>query len=165
MSLSNDLYTRNSHAYCIGVCLAWCLASEGTQSMHEYLLSCFRAANPNTEPQYWMSDRDNAQINAIQKIYPKSTVLLCWWHVLHAWQQHFKTSSFPELWQKLKEWIRVTDNLVFNDYWQAIQLLAPESFKNYLQDNWLSVQKLWSAVYRTERCIHTISDTNMLIES
>ncbi|KAF8170157.1 hypothetical protein BJ912DRAFT_997691 [Pholiota molesta] len=45
-------------------------------------------------------------MNSIQLVYPKATLFLCWWHVLHAWQQHFVTSSFPELWDLLKKWIR-----------------------------------------------------------
>jgi hypothetical protein len=60
-------------------------------------------------------------------------LLLCWWHVLRAWQQHFITTSFPELWDVLKSWIRITDETEFNKSWAKVQ----ESFTEYIITYWL----------------------------
>jgi len=62
-------------------------------------------------------------------------LLLCWWHVLHVWQQHFITTSFPELWDVLKSWIRITDETKFNKSWAKVQ----ESFTEYIITYWLLV--------------------------
>lgn len=106
-------------------------------------------------------------MNAIKSRYPKSTLLLCWWHVLHAWQQHFVVSSFPALWDVLKKWIRITDPVEFWEYWSEIKSLAPKSMIKYLQSYWLesSMIPLWSAVYRNDRTIFQQCDTNMLVEA
>jgi hypothetical protein len=70
-----------------------------------FLLHSVRAANPGIKPKRIMSDKDQAQMNEIWVVYPESQLLLCWWHVLHAWQQHFVTSQHPKLWDLLKAWI------------------------------------------------------------
>lgn len=148
-----------------GVPLAWCLASEGTENMHRFFLKTFQEANPNVSPKFFMSDKDRPQMNAIQSTYADTRLLLCWWHVLHAWQQHFNINAFPTLWQKLKKWIRITDEEEFEAYWVDIQQLAPSSFRDYLEKHWMNEQSFWSAVHRKGRSIDELSDTNMLIEA
>lgn len=94
-------------------------------------------------------------------------ILLCWWHVLHAWQLHFHISTNPELWDLLKQWIRMTSQDEFDAAWIKIQDIAPQNFVDYLKQYWMSdkVVRMWSAVYRTERTIFVACDTNMLIEA
>jgi len=46
-----------------------------------------------------MTDCDQAQMNAITTVYPGTTMLLCWWHVLHVIWMHFHTDEFPQLWE------------------------------------------------------------------
>ena len=143
------------------------LASEGTQEMHLFYLRSFRLKNPSVIPRFFMSDKDHAQMNAIEIVYPapETRLLLCWWHVLHAWQQHFHINEFPELWEDLKRWIRIDDAAAFEAHWVKIQSEAPTSMVNYLQKNWMNATHLWSAVARRGRSIHELSDTNMLIEA
>ncbi len=45
-----------------------------------------------------MTDRDQAQVNAICDVYPSCHVLYCWWHVLHAIWTHFVITKFQDLW-------------------------------------------------------------------
>jgi hypothetical protein len=113
-----------------------------------------------------MSDFDFAQINACLAAY-QSFILLCWWHVLHTWQQHFHIASHPELWDVLKKWIRMTEQADFDAAWQQIQGMAPESFINYLCRYWMPehIVRMWSAVHRKNRSIWELCDTNMLIEA
>ncbi|KAJ7347674.1 hypothetical protein DFH08DRAFT_960107 [Mycena albidolilacea] len=112
-----------------------------------------------------MSDFDWAQINACWDVY-HSLILLCWWHVLHAWQQHFHISQNPELWELLKKWVRMTHEDEFNAAWAEIQRIAPPKFVVYLKQYWMPahVVRMWSAVHRKDRTIFECCDTNMLIE-
>jgi hypothetical protein len=41
-----------------------------------------------------MTDCDQAQISALETVYPQTWVILCRWHVLHAIQSHFQTDHF-----------------------------------------------------------------------
>ena len=110
-----------------------------------------------------MSDFDKAQINVIKCRYPESQLFLCWWHVLHAWQQHLVIVHFQELWKLLKGWIRVTEKSEFEDCWEKIQQLAPASFIEYILEYWMPVWHMWSATERKDRTIFEISETNMLV--
>jgi hypothetical protein len=103
------------------------LASSGTQATISYFLRLNRLRSPLIKPRYIISDFDWAQIHACIAEY-EAFILLCWWHVLHAWQQHFKISSHPDLWELLKQWIRITDEAEFYMMWNRINSKAPQSF-------------------------------------
>ncbi|KAJ7436515.1 hypothetical protein B0H11DRAFT_1754820 [Mycena galericulata] len=143
---------------------AWMLASNGTEVTIDYFLSLLRKTHPNIKPRKFMSDKDWAQLNAIFRRYPESHVLLCWWHVLHAWQQHFSIVHHPELWELLKGWIRITGDAEFSARWDEIKALAPPSVISYLETNWLSDRdvEMWSAKFRRDRNVFELGDTNML---
>lgn len=143
----------------------WMISSNGTEDTIHFFLKTIRLQNPDTIPELFMSDKDHAQMNAIQRAYPESALLLCWWHVLHAWQQHFVPTQFPELWQLLKGWIRIIDEVKFRECWAQIQAIAPKSFIAYLKTYWINDIKLWSAVFRKHRNIFQTCDTNMLVEA
>ena len=51
--------------------------------------------------------------------------------------------------------------------WEWIQTdpLVPKSFVDYLQNNWMGIVPLWSAIYRKSCSIFQEGDTNMLIEA
>lgn len=114
-----------------------------------------------------MLDHDQSMINALHIVYPLVFLLLCWWHVLHAWQQHFSITVYPELWDKLKAWIRVTDINTFNSIKAEIFALAPQSFSEYLETYWLtdSFLPMWSASYCTQCSIFQDINMNMITEA
>ncbi|KZV87284.1 hypothetical protein EXIGLDRAFT_840088 [Exidia glandulosa HHB12029] len=149
-----------------GLPVAWMVSSNGTEQTLTHFLRVFRARNP-VVPRIWMSDKDRAQLNSLRAVYSELfvLVLLCWWHVLHAWQQHFSTTLYATLWTLLKRWIRITDEAEFWTHWEAIQREAPASFIEYIKKEWLPEREMWSAVSRTERNVFERSDTNMLVES
>ena len=147
---------------------AWMISSNAIQETITYFLRTIATHNPTVMPAIVMSDKDQAQMNAVRDVFPKSRLYLCWWHVLHAWQQHFNICAYPVLWEKLKLFIRITDEQQFWREWEAIQACAPPSVTKYLTDHWLkdrSIVMLWSAVYRTDRSIFADCDTNMLVEA
>ncbi|KAJ7611273.1 hypothetical protein FB45DRAFT_844073 [Roridomyces roridus] len=143
------------------------LASSGTQATIQHFLTLVQARTPQVVPRYIMSDFDWAQINACAAVFTLAIILLCWWHVLHAWQQHFHISLHPELWKRLKQWPRVSDEAEFWVVWSEIQQLAPPSMVSYLEKTWMPerVRRMWSGVHRVGRSILDNSDTNMHVES
>lgn len=141
------------------------ISSNATEETIYFFLRVLRAANPTVLPRYFMSDKDHAQMNAIRRAYCEAILLLCWWHVLHAWQQHFRVDYHEELWTELKRWIRLVSKTEFDACWQKIQRIAPRSVVQYLISYWLPDVALWSAMHRTDRNIYEVSDTNMLIEA
>jgi hypothetical protein len=148
-----------------GMPIAWMVSSNAHQETLTFLLRTIRASNPEIRPKRIMSDKDRAQMNSIRLIYPESKLLLCWWHVLHAWQQHFVTSQHPELWALLKAWVRITDQETFDKQWQAIKEIAPASVVRYLEMEWCVDTSLWSAVACKDCSVLELSDTNMLVEA
>lgn len=97
-------------------------------------------AVPRTEPKdasVVHVRKDHAQLNAIRLIYLAVHILLCWWHVLHAWQQHLSIKDFPELWELLKKWIRIGDEKEFQAAWKKIKDISSVSFRDYLKKNWI----------------------------
>jgi hypothetical protein len=145
--------------------IAWMICSNATEVTIDYFITRIQALSPNIIPRIWMSDADRAQMNVIRRRYVQSLLFLCWWHVLHAWQQHFSIEQYPELWELLKRWIRITDENEFEVQWVKIRSVAPPSVIEYLQTNWLVEQHLWSAVSRKNRHVFEEGDTNMLVEA
>lgn len=141
------------------------ISSNATEPTVNFFLETLRKCNPDVIPNVFMSDFDKTQIKVIPRWYPEALLLLCWWHVLHAWQQHITTSHYPELWTLLKGWIRITNKSQFDECWEKIRVLAPASFISYIMEYWLPVWELWSAQKRTERNIFELGDTNMLVEA
>ena len=119
------------------------------------------------EPRDHTRDRDQAQLNAITAVYPGSTVLLCWWHVLCVMRMHFQTEEFPRLWERVHEWVKMPNQSKFESWWDEMQndLEVPLSFLDYLKINWMPIVPIWSGSARQHCTIFQESDTNMLIES
>src|SRR5580692_7879374 len=95
-----------------------------------FFLKWIKDASPSITPRILMTDRDQAQITALQTVYPQSQVLLCTWHVLHTMRSHFATNEFLDLWNNIKAWVK-TDNLMeFFNLWDKISTdpSVPQSF-------------------------------------
>ncbi|KAJ7029405.1 hypothetical protein C8F04DRAFT_962988, partial [Mycena alexandri] len=144
---------------------AFMVSSNGKEVTVDHFLATIVEQNPTICPHLFMSDFDWCQLNSIARRYPKFCILLCWWHVLHAWQGHFVTQHYPVLWERLKTWIRITDQEEFNARWAEIKTLAPKSIRDYLETFYMPVVHMWSAVYRSDRSIFETCDTNMLVEA
>jgi transposase-like protein len=142
------------------------LSSSGTEATIQFFLNFVKSHSPEVVPAIIMSDRDKAQMNAINAVYPDSKLLLCWWHVLRAIRMHFRTEEFPEVWDRIHDWVKTSDQSKFDSHWEWIQTdpSVPQSLVDYLRINWMSIQPLWSRTMRQNRMIYQ-GDTNMLIEA
>ena len=143
------------------------LSSNRTTDTITFFVNWVKEASPTIQPLVIMSDRDQAQIAALQIVYPQSQILLCIWHVLRAMRSHFITDQFKGLWDKIKAWVN-TDNLSkFLKLWDEISSdpSVPQSIVQYLTTEWMQVSHMWSKVARKNRSIFEEGDTNMLIEA
>ena len=143
------------------------LSSSSTEATIQFFLNFIKARSPGMVPVIIMSNRDKAQMNAVNTVYPDSRLLLCWWHVLRAIWMHFCTEEFPEVWNRIHEWVKMADQSRFDTIWEWIQTepSVPQSLIDYLKINWMPIIPLWSGTARKERTIFQEGDTNMLIEA
>ena len=143
------------------------LSSSGTEVTIKFFLSFVKTQSLEITPGIIMTDCDKAQMNAITAMYLETTVLLCWWHVLHAIRMHFRTEEFLDLWERICLWIKMSNQIQFDLWWQEMQTdtLVPQSLVSYLKVNWMGIIPLWSGIHRKDRPIFQEGDTNMLIES
>ena len=91
------------------------LSSNSQNGTITYFLRLIQSWNPKVWPAYIMTDCDQAQIAALEAVYPQSQVLLCTWHVLHVIWSHFRTDQFPELWALVKKLVHTSDLAEFNE--------------------------------------------------
>ena len=61
-----------------GVPVMWMLLSSGMEATSKFFLDFVKMYSPEITPKITMSDRNQAQMNAIKAIYPDTTLLLCW---------------------------------------------------------------------------------------
>jgi MULE transposase domain len=143
------------------------LTSNSMTNTIQFFLCWVKEASPAVWLAIIMTDCDQAQMAAINDVYPESQTLLCMWHMLHAMCSHFATNEFLALWEKIKAWVN-TDNLAeFYQLWGLISSdpSIPQSVVQYLTVEWLKVPHLWSKVARKGQNIFEEGDTNMLIVS
>ena len=143
------------------------LSSGGTEVTILFFLTFIKTCSPGMVPAIIMSDRDRAQMNAVSTVYTDSKLLLCWWHVLRAIWMHFHTEEFPVVWDRIREWVKTSDQARFDLLWEWFQSnpSVPQTLVDYLKLNWMTIMPLWSGTMRKERTIFQEGDTNMLIES
>src|SRR5580693_9816928 len=143
------------------------LSSNGTTDTIEFFLNWVKETSPTVRPAVIMSDHDQAQLNALKKVYPDSQILLCIWHVLHTFQSHFVAERFQALWAKVKSWVKTKDSDEFDKIWTEIasDQSVPQSLIDYFNKDWIPHKHMWSLSYRNERSILEEGDTNMLIEA
>jgi MarR-like DNA-binding transcriptional regulator SgrR of sgrS sRNA len=114
-----------------------------------------------------MTDRDQAQMEALKEIYPLSKIWLCLWHVLRAMRSHFSTNEFQSLWERVKALVKTEDLATFYRLWDDISTdpSVPQTFVQYMALSWMPLSHTWSRVVWKNRSIYLEGDTNMLIEA
>jgi MULE transposase domain len=143
------------------------LTPNGMTNTISFFIHWVKETSPAVRPLIIMTDHDQAQMAALQQVYPESRMYLCMWHVLRAMRSHFVITEFPELWEKIQAWVRTKDLAEFHWLWDEISSdpSAPESFVRYLTVEWMPVSHLWSRTVRNIASIFEAGDTNMLIEA
>ena len=126
------------------------LTSSGITEIIKFFVRWIRDASPSVRPRVIMTDRDQAQIAALETVYPQSRIFLCTWHVLRAIRGHFVTTQFQALWEKIKAWVITEDIATFFNIWDEISSdpSVPQSVIKYLATEWLPVFHMWSRISR-----------------
>ena len=127
-----------------GVPVVWMVSSNGTEVTIKIFLEFIKGQSPEVTPQITMSDYEQAQMNVIKAMYPETTLLLCWWHVLCTMWIHFHTEEFPDLWECMHKLVKTPDQSKFDSLWEWIQTdpSVSLSFIDYLKTNWMSIVPL-----------------------
>ena len=143
------------------------LTSSGTTDTIAFFVRWVRDGSPAVRPTVIMTDRDQAQMEALKEIYPLSQIWLCLWHVLHAMRSHFLTNEFQSLWERVKALVKTEDLATFYRLWDDISTdpSVPQTFVQYMALSWMPLSHTWSKVVRKNRSIYLEGDTNMLIEA
>jgi len=151
----------------LGMPVAWMLTSSATTDVITFFVRWVRDASPAVRPGIIMTDCDQAQIAALEAVYPQSRIYLCTWHVLRTIRTHFVTGQFQALWEKIKRWVITEDPAMFFNIWDKIlsDPSAPQSVVKYLQTEWLPVLHMWSGTARRDQSILEEGNTNMLVEA
>jgi hypothetical protein len=117
----------------------------------QFFLNLIKGQSPGMSLSIFMTDRNQAQVNAIWAVFPKhSRLFYCWWHVLRAIRTYFNTKDFPNLWSHIKDRVCVTDEDKFNACWKYIQgdTSVPSSMAQYIAQDWLLYKEMWSTMSR-----------------
>ena len=125
-----------------------------TTSNIRFFLNWVKEVNLIVQPTIFMTDCNQAQIVAIEAVYPKAKTLLCLWHVLHVIRSHFVTKAFLVLWHKIKALVN-TDNLA--EFYNLCDYIftnpsVPSTVVLYMT-KWLKVPHMWSKVLRKKQSI------------
>lgn len=70
-----------------GIPICFLITNSGLSECIEYWLHRFKAACA-IEPKVIMTDNDDAELQAVGKVFPSAIKNLCWWHVLRAWRKN-----------------------------------------------------------------------------
>src|SRR6267142_2692711 len=151
----------------LGIPVTWMLTSSGTTDMITFFVHWVRDASLKVRPAVIMSDRDQAQLQALKDVYPLSQIWLCIWHVLRAMRSHFSITVFQSLWEKVKALVKTEDLAKFYTIWDEISTdpSVPPSFVQYMASSWIPASHMWSKVVQKDRPIYLEGDTNMLIKA
>nr|GAT55236.1 predicted protein [Mycena chlorophos] len=136
-----------------GVPAAYMLSSKADEATVRCFLLRVQAWSPEVVPRVWMSDKDKAQINAVLSVYATAWLLLCRWHVIRAWRQHFVIDVFPELWELVHKLAYAETKAEFDSLWTRILALGRMAYR------------LLAPEMGVGRTVFQESDTNMTNES
>lgn len=153
-----------------GVPIAHLISSNGTEETLIRFLSAFKKICPRVSA--IMTDNDNAEINAIEKVFPDVKHLLCWWHIIQNWKKKLlMIENKPSI--DKEKFYGMMLGLLMNDYspnefetrYQEILSLSSASFGYYLNTWYLKKKEKWAYCYRKSTLMFKETNSNMLIES
>ena len=114
-----------------------------------------------------MTDNDDAEIDVVKSVFPESTHLLCWWHVLKNWKTNMRSKleapKHDTVFSKLKNLLM--KSVDFDSDFGTVCELSNGDFSDYLKREWLPKKEKWAYQFRIGVKMYKTTNTNMLIES
>ncbi|XP_077513428.1 uncharacterized protein LOC144124556 [Amblyomma americanum] len=119
-------------------------------------LEVFRQWCPDFNPQYWMIDYSQVEINALQSSFPQSQITICDFHREQAWGRWLNRSENCTVAKEdvlflLRRIANATSeeemNHCINDL-KASRHWENEKFRCYIDTHWLRVKEMWVRAYR-----------------
>ena len=136
----------------------------------EAFVKTMKFSNRNTV-EIFMVDKDMKCINSLHDYFPKSQILLCYFHVMKHFKEKIKSDVTGTL--KVKEEILQQIRLVvtskcnsdYDRHFSHLKVISPESLIQYYQKNWEGDIQSMFVHYHRRSLFHIGNDTNNLIES
>ena len=158
-----SLVAQNSYGQAVPI--AFLITSDGRMDTLKIFLNEFKKIYPWVGT--FMTDNDDAEIGAIEAVYPESNHLLCWWHILRNWRirllQPQNISNDPNFKTKLFD-LLMNSNDFEADFEQLLSIASPE-FSKYLQTFLYPKREKWAHQFRKYIKMYKSTNSNMLIES
>ncbi|XDV26025.1 hypothetical protein PO909_029833 [Leuciscus waleckii] len=165
------LVVRDSHGH--GIPIAYIILGNEKQAMLQLTLEKLKPTF-SVAPKCFMVDKDQAEINAIRKVFNESDVLLCWYHVTQV-----SSSSASQSVQRLFRNMNPYSDALNQMYNESLPVLQEHEFKKkaemfhcqlknlkdvckYFRNHWEPIGHLWSNFGRCYK--HGDPETNNLIE-
>jgi len=152
--------------------LAFCFIAQETEPYYDWALECLLTiftSNQIPLPDVFLTDREQALINSLNKSFPNSTHLLCTWHI----QKNLVTNAAKLIKDKdlEAEMIRHWNNLIRlnsqDRFFSSFETLASKygnKFQEYMNSTWLPVAEKYSNAW-TCRIPHFDHRTTSRMES
>ena len=160
----------NGNGRIVGYCI-----TDSTDANHvTSFLEAVKQAAPEIEPPVIVTDDDNAEWSAVQKVFPRIKRFLCQFHVRKSWAFNLnkcgaKSDNFKSLQDELQVLIAECDEGSFNVKLDAFKSLSQRicmSFHDYFVSNWCTPDRInmWAQFPRDKVNMNDVT-TNNYIES
>ena len=160
----------NGNGRIVGYCI-----TDSTDANHvTCFLECMKRAAPEVTPPVIVTDDDNAEWSAVQKVFPGIKRFLCQFHVRKSWTFNLnkcgaKADVFKNLGDELQILIAECDERSFHVKLDAFKSLSQQTcilFHDYFVSNWCSQDRInmWAQFPRDKANMNDVT-TNNYIES
>lgn len=157
-----------------GQCLGFMLLErETTDAISTGLSEFVRSCEATFQPKFFVTDKSQAEINAIAKCFPQAIHYLCTFHVRQAWQRKLAEGSMKikdKGRQKLLLYMmeRIQDASNEQEFHRLViqfekHRLCPPELYTYLSSEWLCCAPMWA--YYVRKDFFGGMTTNNLLES
>lgn len=154
--------------------MAYCITSSTDANHVTTFLEAIKKAAPEIVPPVIVTDDDNAEWSAVQKVFPGIKRFLCQFHVRKSWGFNLNKAGakgvvFKSLQEELQVLIAECDQDSFNVKLDAFKSLSQQvclPFYNYFVSNWCAPERInmWAQFPRDKENMNDVT-TNNYIES
>ena len=163
--------------YGMGRVVAYCICASTASCYVEAFFQAVKNASPDVEPQFVITDDDNAEWCGLRKVFPNTLRLLCQFHVLKAWTERLHKlkvtdDEFNYISKSLQNLIHCNDKQSFDSQFKGFLRSCKNrcpAFYTYFtdgsqSDSYATRKEEWAQYIRVEKGC-SLCTTNNFIES